>query len=84
MLTSTPINLRLPHELVARLEREAKDLGLTKSEAIRAAIARGLEERVIDERLAAIEERLGALIELREALGVLIQQLAASGHINLG
>jgi hypothetical protein len=81
MLTSAPINLRLPHELVVRLEREARDLGLSKSEAARAAIVRGLEERSLDQRLSAIEQQLS---EFRDALAALIQQLAAQGQVKIG
>lgn len=43
MTSNVHVTLRLPVELVARIERYGREIELSKSEAYRAALMRGLE-----------------------------------------
>lgn len=72
------VSVRLDTEQLARVSKLGRELGLNESEAIRAAIMRGLEHDQLEQRLA----RLEALLEdAASALGVLIEKLDKCGLI---
>lgn len=68
MTSNIHVSLRLPIELVARIERYGRELGLSKSEAYRAALMRGLENHERAKLDSVLLQRVTAAAAMLEGL----------------